>query len=91
MRKTLFIATILGAGTITVLSAQAAPQLRLAGPALSNSTDILVVREAAEGPRRNDNANDRKERGASRATPGNASGIMLVREAAEGPRGHDPD
>lgn len=93
MRYTLFAASILAAGAMTVVSAEAATKLHLSGHAVVADTGVQIVREANEAPRHEDRQRNRREdrRAAYITEDGfDASGIVLVREAKEGRRGRDP-
>jgi hypothetical protein len=93
MQKALFVASILTAGAVTLLSAEAAPRLHFSAQAAVSGTDVQVVRQANEAPRHEDRQKNRREdRRASFVTQDgfDASGIVLVREAKEGPRHKDP-
>ena len=87
MRKILFAATILAAGAMPLLSAEAATRFVIGGQTVTSDTGISTIREANEAPRREDRQADRRDgRHSSKAIPGTTT---QAREASEAPRGKD--
>lgn len=82
MRTMLLLSTLLiGAAPF---ASNAAPVM----PRLGIDTAVQTVREAGEGPRREDRRQDRRNDRRHSATEGH-SGIILAREASEGSRRED--
>ncbi|MGE4043511.1 MAG: hypothetical protein AB7F35_01565 [Acetobacteraceae bacterium] len=91
----MLLASALVLGSVPLLPAQSASQPGLFDRGISAGSDVLTVREASEGPRRedrksdrrNDRQNDRRsDRRSADATPTqfNAADVILVREGASG-------
>ena len=85
MTKTLLLGTILAAGVVSLMSAQAAPRLPFAVQTLgTTNSDVLIIRGTTELPR--GASADYAAREGNEGPRGEGAG-HAAREGNEGPRG----